>query len=626
MFGTLSFSYKIQHLCLRFGSITTIWSLWLRTKFQRQQKGKWGICGFLLLVMTACQVPASQPAISADATGNVSGTALKSIAQTNRQDTLSGQFLAGLFAMYQRDLDVAADFLTKALAKDPDNVDLLLRVTHVMVQEGRFDEAEPLAKKLILQGYDDLSSRFVLIVQAALDDDFKTADSWLQDMPDSRLYQVVVPLIRAWILAGQGKTDEALTQFTALSKTPLVPLRFVHTAMINDVAGGRNQAAETAYLEALSALDTPPLRLTQLIGNFYRRTERPERAQAVYNQFMADNVGNEIIAPLIVETKAGTIPVALIPNAKIGLAHSMFDLATALRQDRGSDAALIFSRMAIALQPDSSLGQMLLAEILESQSRYDAAIAVYQKISLEQPFGWEAQLRMAELLDREKHIDKALKVLDTLAVTYPKRWEPLHRKGDVLRGHDRFAEAVTAYDGSLSRINQLNTQHWSLLYARGIALERSKKWKRAEKDFLQALKFKPKQPFVLNYLGYSWVEKGENLERALGMIQEAVRQRPRDGYIIDSLGWAYYKLGKFAHAVIELERATALRPHDPTINDHLGDAYWQVGRTNEARYQWQRALGLDPEPALHKTLLDKIKNGLGKRVPTKKASIIWQAG
>jgi Flp pilus assembly protein TadD len=183
--------------------------------------------------------------------------------------------------------------------------------------------------------------------------------------------------------------------------------------------------------------------------------------------------------------------------------------------------------------------------------------------------------------------------------------------GDILRTSERFEEAITAYDEAVARINELEQRHWALLYARGIALERAKLWQRAEDDLLQALKLQPGQPYVLNYLGYSWVEQGINLERARVMIEQAVKLKPRDGYIVDSLGWVLFRFGEFERAVRELERAVELRPQDSTINDHLGDAYWRTGLDNEARLQWRRALNLNPTPELADSLEAKLINGLG---------------
>ncbi len=205
------------------------------------------------------------------------------------------------------------------------------------------------------------------------------------------------------------------------------------------------------------------------------------------------------------------------------------------------------------------------------------------------------RLRIAANLDELDRSEEAVAELHAMAASRPDRIDALLALGSLLRSKERWVEAVTAYNDAISRVDEPQQRHWRAFYARGIALERSKQWDRSEGDFLRALELEPDQPFVLNYLGYSWVDQGVNLQRALKMIERAVELRPNDGYIIDSLGWARYRLGEFEDGVAHLERAVELLPDDPTINDHLGDALWQVGRHVEARFQWRRALALKPE-------------------------------
>ena len=115
---------------------------------------------------------------------------------------------------------------------------------------------------------------------------------------------------------------------------------------------------------------------------------------------------------------------------------------------------------------------------------------------------------------------------------------------------------------------------------------------------------------MLNYLGYSWIEQGRNLEEASEMIERAVEMRPDDGYITDSLGWVQYRLGDFEKAVETMERAVELNPTDPVINDHYGDTLWMVGRKLEARFQWKRALSFKPEEEeLKERILAKLATG-----------------
>jgi len=192
----------------------------------------------------------------------------------------------------------------------------------------------------------------------------------------------------------------------------------------------------------------------------------------------------------------------------------------------------------------------------------------------------------------------------------------------VLRSNDLFAEAVTAYTGGIDTLTRPDRRHWVLYYQRGICYERLKQWPQAEADFRKALELQPQQPLVLNYLGYSLVDMGKNLDEGLSMIRKAVELRPTDGYIVDSLGWAYYKLGRYEEAVTELERAVEMLPDDPVINDHLGDAYWRVGRRLEAKFQWAHARDMKPEATALAEIQAKLANGLPPAPAPTKASAV----
>jgi len=158
---------------------------------------------------------------------------------------------------------------------------------------------------------------------------------------------------------------------------------------------------------------------------------------------------------------------------------------------------------------------------------------------------------------------------------------------------------------------------WRLLYMRGVALQSDDRWPEAERDLQAALAQAPDEPELLNFLGYSWIDKGEHLDEALDMVKRAVAASPRSGAIIDSLGWAYYRMGDYNSAVAELETAVSLDAADPEINNHLGDAYWQVGRKIEARYQWARVLTLEPDAKIKAQAETKLKDGLAPADPVK---------
>jgi Flp pilus assembly protein TadD len=304
---------------------------------------------------------------------------------------------------------------------------------------------------------------------------------------------------------------------------------------------------------------------------------------------------------------AGPAPKPIIGGVEAGIAQGMFDIASLLQQDRaGSELALLYVRLALMLQPEFPLAQMLLAEITEAMGNQAAAIDAYSALAASPGYSWLARLRIAGLRDSAGDTAAALADLSKMGAEHPTRFDALWRKADILRTRERFMEATEAYDAAIARVATPDRRHWSLFFGRGIALERAKRWDRAESDMKKALALQPEQPYVLNYLGYTWLEQNTNLTEAKAMIERAVALRPQDGAIVDSLGWAYYRLGDFETAAKHLERAVELKANDATINDHLGDAYWRVGRKLEARFQWIRAMSLEPDADLKAALEKKL--------------------
>jgi len=313
----------------------------------------------------------------------------------------------------------------------------------------------------------------------------------------------------------------------------------------------------------------------------------------------------------VLARKPAEPPLPLIDTAKEGLAEALFDLASVVNQPETIDLALLYARCALQLRPDLALARLLLSDVLSAQNKPEESLAILAEFPPNSPYSWSARLRVAANLEMLDRTDEAVAQLKNMSSEAPTRAGADMQLGDLLRAKKRFNEAVDAYDEAIRRLRASGMpERWSLYYSRGIALERSGQWKPSEADLLHALELKPDQPLVLNYLGYSWIDRGENLERGLKMIEKAVELRPEDGYIVDSLGWAHYRLGDYSNAVEYLEKAIELVPEDPTINDHLGDAYWQSGRPSEARFQWRRALQFGPEADEIKPIEAKLDRGL----------------
>jgi tetratricopeptide (TPR) repeat protein len=523
--------------------------------------------------------------------------------------TASGDYLAARQAQEDGDTDTAARLMAEALNRDPGNVEILRQTFHLMLIDGQIEKARALADRVAQTLPDNQIAQFLLIIGDVKADRWKEAATRLDKLPQTGLATLVNPLVQAWLLEGAGKTDAAIQTLGQLSTSRgFAVLGDYHTALIDDFTG-RNADAEAAYQRAMTGEETPSLRIVEPFASFYVRTGRPQLASKLYEGFLENNPETVRIEITLKHIKAGQKLPRMVKSAKDGLAEAIFDIGSALRQDTGTEVAIQFMRMALLVDPDLTVARMMLANMTEAD-RPQEALALYRGVPKESLFYFSAQLRIAEVLRGDNKLPDAIAALESLASAWPDRPEPLATEGDFLRASDKFADAVKAYDRAVARIGDLKSADWSMLYARGVALERNNEWPRAEQDFLHALKLSPDQPNVLNYLGYSWVDRGENLDRAQTMIERAVQLRPNDGYIVDSLGWVLFREGHYDRAVTNLEHAVELKPDDPVINDHLGDAYWRVGRLAEARYQWRRALTLKPEPDLVTQIGQKLEHGL----------------
>jgi tetratricopeptide (TPR) repeat protein len=218
-----------------------------------------------------------------------------------------------------------------------------------------------------------------------------------------------------------------------------------------------------------------------------------------------------------------------------------------------------------------------------------------------------ARLHLALVMQDQGKLDGALAELDALSRDWPASTLPLEQKAGLLQAKGRAADAAAALDQAIARLPaHPQAGAWSLFYARAAARDGDGDCAACEADLLRALELSPEQPAVLNYLGYSWAERGVHLAEAQRMIEKAVRIDPNNGAIVDSLGWVMLRQGDQRNAVRLLERATELKPDDPTINGHLGDAYAAMGRQLEAQYQWRRVLLLNPEAADAARLRSKL--------------------
>ena len=565
------------------------------------------IVALAALLLAAC--PQNKPPQVAQATPEPMPAPVK--AEPVEIDSPLGSYLAGKLARRDNDMDAAAKYFSQALAEYPDNLDLLRQAFLAVNAEGREVEAMAIARRMVDVRPKDSIGGVALMVDAIKRGDTVAARGRLEALPKDGYNTLLVPLLQAWLQVADGDTMGAIAILDKLAESEgFAVFRQYHSALVHDIAGNADEA-DAAYGFIVMSESGGSFRSVSGYGSYLERAGRIDEARELYGTYIETNPSVIWFEPSIMRLETGVRPPRTVRNERDGAAEVLFGIASALYQENALDAAMLYARLAGYLRPGFDAVNLLIGDIFEVQGRPEESIAAYRAVSQNSPLSWSVRLRIANNLDALDRTDEAIAHLRGMADERPDRSDALLALGNLLRSKERWADAVAAYDEGLARIGDREPRHWRSLYARGIALERSRQWPRAEKDFLDALDLAPDQPSVLNYLGYSWVNQGINLAKALDFIERAVELRPEDGYIIDSLGWALYRMDKFEDATRQLERAVERRPDDPTINDHLGDAYWRVGRYVEARYQWRRALVLEPtEEGAVANIEAKLRDGL----------------
>jgi tetratricopeptide (TPR) repeat protein len=540
------------------------------------------------------------------AAGSPAPASTPQLAATTAQEPngVFGAYLAGRFAQSETDTAAAADRLLEALRREPNQPELLSRAFVASVLDGRAD-ALTLARRLP----DNQAAALLLIGSDAQAGRWDRAEQRVRALPRQGPAALLQPLLLAWTLQGKGQTDQAIAVLRPLAEAGrLRGIHALHLALILDLAG-RNREAERYARMALAETPDISLRLLVLAGGILARNGKEAEALRLL-EGLGRGLGDFGIVAINDQARRALLAGRGVASPVEGMAEAELALAAALRGGpRGGEAGLLLARLSLRLRPNFPPTLLLIAEAYAEDRHYEAAIAILEQVPEGDPLGRVAALRRAAMLDRMDRSEEAEAALRALARNAPEAPQPHGRLGDVLRQRGRFADAAAAYDAAVERA-ALQADIWPLLYARGIANERAGRWARAEADFQRALELSPEQPYVMNYLAYTWVEMGKNLPEARRMLERAVELRPNDGNIVDSLGWALFKMGDHAGAVRWLERAVELEPRNSVILDHLGDAYWMAGRRNEARFQWLRALRADPEANEIPKIEAKLRVGL----------------
>jgi tetratricopeptide (TPR) repeat protein len=527
--------------------------------------------------------------------------------------TPSQVYVAGEFAQSLGDYAAATRYFGSALQSDPTDVLLQRRVFDLSLQSGDIDRAVRLARELVKEAPNDSQLLLVLSIESIRKNEWATADTYLSSLSSAGLDGIIGPVLKSWVAVGRGKPAEASEILAVLDKTPSFrPFAAEQRAWIALATGSWKESSD-AFTPLLGESGTNgSLRMRIAAASAAQRAGDISRAEKI----LSGEAENSAHPWLVVARQSLSKRELLAPpvtDAQSGIAEMLRRISLDMtRDDNAQSSGAGFAWLSARLSPGTPETVLTLADVLTATKQGEQALILVDSLPKDDAGAQIATLTRARVLNALGRDKQVVDMLKTATQKWPRRVDYWTSLGDAQRNTEKFEDAIVSYTKSIELTGTPKEADWGLYFVRGIAYERLKKWELAEADLKKSLELKPNQATVLNYLGYSWLERKTNLEEATKMIELALEQRPSDGAIIDSLGWSFFLRGDIPAAVEKLEEALSSVPNDPTVNEHLGDAYWLQGRMIEARHRWQAALDAEPEAAQLERLNGKLEFGLNE--------------
>jgi tetratricopeptide (TPR) repeat protein len=563
------------------------------------------------LSLTACAEAPPSSTLGLRAAQTAAAPVERAVVAPSPSSSAFGLYLAGEAAIDHGSSRDAATYFNQASQIDPNTVPIEARAFSSALVAGEVAHAAEAAQRLG-DGPEPVQRLGLLTraVEALAEDKGRQAYALLAAKPVGVEHLQAFQLLAPWAAAAAGDWAAATTE-PKIDGDPIAQgVAILGQAELLERAG-RFAEAEAVYKTRAGGKDGL---FTLGYGAFLERRGRRTDAAALYDKALDDKALVQSPGDLglkAAQRRAGAgAPPPPLAGIREGAAEALIAPAELMVARREGDNGLAYLRLALRLDPTLDYAWVLVGDAMNGAGDLASAREAYLKVRPQSDQYIAARTRLALLAQQDGDKETALRLARDMLDVSPNDPRPLVVYADLLRDDDRYPEAVEALNRAIKNTPEAEVG-WSLYYERGASEERAGDWTAGEADLKRALKLKPNEPEVLNYLGYAWADRGEHLKEALSMLEMAAALEPRSGAIVDSLGWARYRVRQYHDALRDLEHAVTLEPADPEVNSHLGDVYWRLGRLLEARFQWQRVLTLDPDPKIKAAAQLKLAQGLG---------------
>ena len=542
----------------------------------------------------------------------LSTSTAKSLDKFNKSDLVSDYF-SGILLLNENQYDDSYRYLKRLDGLERSHKNYSIKYLYSLVNSGNFKEVINYSKKLEKQKLDNFESHLILGIFHLKNSNVDQAKKYFLKAKNGNSRFILNNYVSSSLYNWSSLSD--LNQATLELKK--IDDRFKNFKKIQNVFLNcyfNSLDTNNFFSEITSNQNTDYSRYNYFHASYVASTGKLSAAKEIVKQALKYHPRNLLLNQYKIDLeKNKNVLVFNCKKIEHVIAEILYITANVLSSQSLYSTSNFYLNLAKYLNTDFHPYDTLLAENFYKIDNFEKAKKIYNNLSKNgEAFNWYSSKQLARIFIKNEDKNEALKLLNnSYNSLINKEIYETFDYAEFLKNNEKFEKSIPLYTNIISLIDKSHPLYSEATDGRGIAYERIGEWNKAEKDLLDSLEANPDQAYVINYLAYSWIEKGIKIKKSLRMLEKANSLRSNDPYITDSLGWALFKLKRYKEAKDYLQLAVRLMPADPIVNDHYGDVLWKSGEEIQARYYWNYVLKLEKtKKELKKTVEEKLIKGL----------------
>ena len=521
-------------------------------------------------------------------------------------------YFSGIIAYENRDNSEALKYfnLSKVLLNSHDNY--LKRYVNSLVLENKVAQAINVIKNNSKKSNSDFFDAYVLLIIDSLKkNDFDKADIYLDQslrfQEENRINLVIFEALKQYIYTFKNK--KLLPNKKNFGNLSLIAEAF-QRCYYND------QRTSSSFLNLINSQQGDYSRYIFFYINYLIQNKEFDQAKSVIDQI--DYIGSTL---LLTQTKSwidnnkfkSFEKIFSCENHNDIISEFLFLISNLYSSQDNFEKSNFYLNLSIYLNPKFEFNLSLVAENFFADGEYNKVKKIVRKFKeTDEFYYWFRVKKEAQIIVKEQNYEKGTSYIESKFKNIEKpNPKMIFDLANFYKNSKNYELAIDYYSRLISSLEDTSLIKSDILYRRGGSYERLGEYQKSDEDLLHALRIRPNDAYVLNYLAYSWLERDYKIDEAMEMLKIAYDSKSNDPYIIDSIGWAYFLIDEYEEAEKYLKRAVELMPDDPIVNDHYGDILWKLDQKIQARYFWSSVLRFDDtEDDMRENINKKLITGL----------------